>query len=89
MVNGMNGVVIDVPESVVRAIRLPEAEQPARLRLELALSLYAQNLVSLGKAAELAGMGRLELAKWLEERRIPRHYSEDELDEDLRYARGE
>lgn len=85
----MKTVSIDVPEGVVEAIRLPEAEQPARLRLELALALYSQDLVSLGKAAELAGIDRIELSALVERRRLPRHYTEKELEEDLRYARGE
>ena len=85
----MKSLSIDVPESVVEAIRLPEGEQPARLRLELALALYSQDLVSLGKAAELARVDRMELAEQLARRKIPRHYSETELQEDLDYARGQ
>jgi len=43
-----------IPESVVRGLRLPEEEIEARLRLELAVALYAQRVLSYGKAAELA-----------------------------------
>lgn len=85
----MKTLQIELPESVVGAIRLPEAEQPGRLRLELALGLYSQDLISLGKAAELADCDRFQLSSELARRKINRHYSEDELSEDLRYARGQ
>ena len=64
------------------------AEAEARLKLELAVSLYAQNALGLGKAAELAGMSRLDLNDILAERGIPMHYGQKELDEDLAYARS-
>jgi predicted HTH domain antitoxin len=85
----MKTLQIELPESVVGAIRLPEAEQPGRLRLELALGLYSQDLISLGKAAELADCDRFQLSSELARRKINRHYTEEELAEDLRYARGQ
>ncbi|MDV7393008.1 UPF0175 family protein [Arthrospira platensis SPKY1] len=85
----MKTLQIELSESVVDAIRLPEAEQANRLRLELAVALYAQQLLSLGKAAELAGSDRhlflLELAK----RSVTAHYGEEEFEEDLTYARSQ
>jgi predicted HTH domain antitoxin len=50
---------LDIPDSVVQGLRLPEEEIPGRLRTELAIALYAQGVLSLGKAAELAEMSRL------------------------------
>jgi predicted HTH domain antitoxin len=46
----------------------------------------ALNLLSLSKAAELAGTIRFQLSEFLTERNIPRHYEEEELAEDLKYA---
>jgi len=85
----MRRVLIEVPESVSEAIRLPLREQPDRLRLELALSLYAQDLLSLGKAAELASRDRHSFSAELGRRNIVRHYTDEELADDLRYARGQ
>jgi len=85
----MKTLQIELPESVVGAIRLPEAEQPERLRMELALGLYSQDLISLGKAAELAECDRFHFSVELARRKINRHYSEDELAEDLQYARSQ
>ena len=77
---------IEIPASVAGGIQLPEAEVEKRLRLELAAALYAQGILSFGKAAELAGMTRYRFADLIGERGIPRHYTEHELAQDLEHA---
>jgi predicted HTH domain antitoxin len=52
----------------------------------LAVALYAEGLLSFGKARELAGLGSREFGKLLGERHIPRHYGRGELSDDLTYA---
>ena len=78
---------IEIPESIANGIRLPEPEIESRLRLELALALYAQEILSFGKASELAGLSRFAFAECTSQRGIPRHYKEEELAQDLAYAR--
>ena len=51
-------VTLEIPDEVFQAMRLPPPEIEARLRLEVAISLYAQQILGLGKAAELAGLSR-------------------------------
>ena len=80
---------LNIPDSVARSLRLPEGEAEQRLRTELALALYAQGILSFGKASELAGLSRYHFSDLVARRGIPRHYGEDELAEDLAYARGE
>jgi predicted HTH domain antitoxin len=75
-----------IPESIIQSIRLPEKRIEAELLKELALSLYQQELLSFGKARELAQMEYRDFAALLGERDIPRHYTETELTEDLDYA---
>jgi predicted HTH domain antitoxin len=82
-------VSLQIPDSVARSLRLPESEIEERLRCELAIGLYAQAILSLGKAAELAGISRQRFGELLTHRAIPRHYGQDELAEDLAYGRGE
>jgi predicted HTH domain antitoxin len=79
---------IDIPESITNSLRLPEPEMEPRLRAELAVALYSQGILPFGKASELAGISRHKFADLLGEREIPRHYSEQELAQDLEYARG-
>jgi hypothetical protein len=54
---------LQIPDSVVQAIRLPEERVDQELRVELAIALYAQGLLSFGKARELAEKGKYE-AVW-------------------------
>jgi predicted HTH domain antitoxin len=80
---------VNIPASVADSIRLPLPEVEPRLRSELALALYAQGILSFGKAAELAETSRYAFADLIAERNIPRHYTAVELAEDLDYARGQ
>jgi predicted HTH domain antitoxin len=82
-------IQLEIPESVANSIRLPMPELESRLRSELALALYAQGILSFGKASELAGVSRYAFAELTGARNIPRHYSEHDLAQDLAYARGE
>ncbi|MCL0030406.1 UPF0175 family protein [Thermodesulfovibrionales bacterium] len=78
-----------IPDSVAQAIRLPEERKVQELTVELAIALYAQGFLSFGKARELAEMGKYEFGLLLGKRGIPRHYGQEELEDDLSYARSE
>ena len=80
---------LHIPDSVAQAIRMPEERMAQELMVELAIALYAKGALSFGKARELAEMGKYEFGRLLGERHIPRHYSEEDLEDDLSYARGE
>jgi len=82
-------VQLQIPDTIVQAIRLPEERIVQELLVELAVALYAQELLSFGKARELAGMGKYEFGQLLGKRGIPRHYGWEELEDDLAYVRGE
>jgi predicted HTH domain antitoxin len=56
---------------------------------EPALALYQQGVLSLGKARRLAGKTRWQFEQILADCRIPRHYTDADLQEDLGYACGE
>ena len=83
------GVQLKIPDAVAQAIRLPEERMERELLLELSIALYAQGLLSFGKARELASMGKYEFGRLLGERGVARHYSREDLEDDLAYARGE
>ncbi len=72
-------ILLEIPDSVAHAMRLPPAEQPRQLKVELAFSLCAQDILSFGKARELAGMTKLEFGLLLSKRNIARHYEQDDL----------
>ena len=77
---------LQIPDAVAQAIRLPEERLGQELLVELAVALYAQRLLPLGKARELACMGRTEFGRLLGQRGVLRHYGREELEDDLTYA---
>jgi predicted HTH domain antitoxin len=79
-------ILLEIPDSVARAMRLPPQDQRRQLVVELAVSLYAQSILSFGKACELAGVSKLEFGILLGKRNIPRQYSEQDLQDDTSYA---
>jgi predicted HTH domain antitoxin len=80
---------LDIPESIAASLRLPAPEVEPRLRTELAVALYGQGILPFGKASELAGTSRFAFAELITGRGLPRHYGEEELAQDLDYARGQ
>lgn len=71
--------VLEVPQDVLDSARLTIPE----LKVELALHLYAEGRLSIGKARELAGMSLWDFRQLLASRRIPAHYDQDDLDRDV------
>ena len=84
----MSKLVLEIPEDVAQALRFPTGEIDRELRKELALALYQRGALSAGKARTLAQMTRWAFDELLGQRRIRRHYSEQDLEEDLQYVQG-
>ena len=77
-------LVMEIPDDLIQAIKLPSAEIPNRLKRELAVRLYRKGLLGFGKSRELAGMSYWGFHEALGEEDIPRHYDVEELEEDLK-----
>jgi predicted HTH domain antitoxin len=60
---------------------------PEHARMDLAIGLYAERRVTLGRAAQIAGMVQAVFLRKLGELRIPMHYDLAELEEDLLVVR--
>lgn len=56
-------LTIRYPEGLERAVRLTKAEMEQHIRLMAALKMFELGKLSSGKAAELAGMSRIEFLK--------------------------
>ena len=72
-------VRMEIPQDVLDSARLTVPE----LKVELAVSLYAQGRLSIGKARELAGMTLWEFRQLLASRHISPHYDVIDLEEDV------
>lgn len=70
---------IEIPQAVMDSARI----SPEEAKRELALSLYGQQRLSIGKARELAGMSLWEFRQLLASRHIAPHYDVQDFDEDL------
>ncbi|WP_404790865.1 UPF0175 family protein [Altericista sp. CCNU0014] len=80
---------LSIPDSVLSGVRLPEGQLEQSLLQELAIALYSQDLLSFGKARELAQLDKYAFGRLLGERGISRHYGQPELEDDLIYAHRE
>ena len=77
---------IEIPQDIVRSLKIPQHRVKETLTEELAVDLYAQDYLSFGKARKLAALSKWEFAERLGKRGIPRHYTEEDLEDDLRFA---
>jgi predicted HTH domain antitoxin len=53
------------------------------LTLEIAVALYQREILSLGKAADFAGLHRMAFQAALSERQVPISYDVEDLEADL------
>jgi predicted HTH domain antitoxin len=69
---------LEIPRDVLESARMTVADA----KLELAIALFVANRLSLGKAAELAGLPVAEFQMHLGTRHIGPHYNVEEARED-------
>jgi predicted HTH domain antitoxin len=81
-------LVLEVSGDVLEAVKLPPSEVERELLRELALALYQRGALGLGKARLLARMTRWEFEELVGRRQILRHYTQADLEEDIRYGGG-
>ncbi|MFO7742034.1 MAG: UPF0175 family protein [Anaerolineae bacterium] len=81
----MNPVnTLEIPQDILDTARLTVDE----LKVEMAVYLYAEGRLSIGKARELAEMTLWEFRQLLASRGIPPHYDVADLDEDVATLRA-
>ncbi len=78
-------VKIKIPSEVDVLVKPRKLED--ELKLLIALELYREGRVSLGKAAEIAGLSLREFLYELRSRSIPLNYDLEELEQDLKIVR--
>jgi predicted HTH domain antitoxin len=79
-------VSVEIPQEVLFLAGLenqPASDGASKL---LALELFREGRISLGRAAELAGAGIEEFMEFSAHRGVPLHYAEAELSEDREAA---
>jgi len=84
--------IFDSEESLTTSAYRSLLTLQPELRLEIALSLYEQEAVSLGRAAEMAGISREQIKEILAARGIERKFvqaSPEQLDRGVRLLLGQ
>jgi len=79
----MEKISIDVPKDLIHVLKVRERELPKVLREIIAVNLYKEGLISLGKASEIAGVSRWEMFDILAAKKIPLQYYPEDLEEDI------
>ncbi|NES87668.1 MAG: UPF0175 family protein [Moorea sp. SIO2B7] len=72
-------MTLTIYDEILQASEMTEYE----LLIEIAILLFQQDKISLGKASDLAQMNPIEFQKLLTERNICIHYDVTEFQEDL------
>lgn len=73
-------MVIEIQDEALRGLKLTESQA----LLDLAVGLFTEQRVTLGRAAEIARLPQLDFQKELGRRGIAIHYDVDDLQADLR-----
>lgn len=81
-------LTLEIPGEILTAIRLPPKEMEREFRKELALALYQWGALSLGKDRLLAQTTLWEFEEFVGQRKALRHFTESDLEEDIRYGLG-
>jgi len=81
-------ITLTIPSSIVQEMKLPPDTVQEELTNELALSLYQRGIITSIQACQLSKLDRFQFEELLWKRHIPIHYSEEDLDQDIKYATG-
>ncbi|MEM8962288.1 MAG: UPF0175 family protein [Acidobacteriota bacterium] len=74
---------LDIPTDVLDSARMTIGD----IKIELAIHLYQQGRLSVGKARELAGLSLWQFRQLLGSRKIPPHFDVEDLEQDLETLR--
>jgi predicted HTH domain antitoxin len=79
---------VDMPGSILALIKVDPDQLGPFIKRSLAVELYREGKLSLGKAAELAGAkSKWEMLMLLSERGVPLDYTAEDAKDDLRTLR--
>lgn len=79
----MGSFNLEISDDILDEARIPPAEREAVLKRELAVHLYARELLPKAAARRLSGMDRVAFDDLLGQRGIPSRLTVEDFDEDL------
>lgn len=78
----MKEILIRLPEDILFATKVKEDDVSDAIRKIVALELFRERSISMGKAAEIAGMSLAEFMEHSSQKEIAVHYTLEDLNED-------
>jgi predicted HTH domain antitoxin len=79
----MSSFNLEIPDDILDEARIPPSERASVLKRELAVHLYARELLPKAAARRLSGMDRVAFDDLLGERGIASRLTPDDLDADV------
>ena len=81
-------VQMELPEEALASAHIAKKRASVELKKLIALELFREGVISIGKGAEIAGMCIADFIDLTAQKEIPLHYTEEDLREDMKWARG-
>lgn len=82
--NTRTSITIDFPADIFLALNTDETELKQNIKTSLAVQLYQSQKLTIGKAAQLAGLSRLEFENLLSINKIPiSNLTLDDINKDI------
>ena len=82
-------MTIEIPDDIIATVKFPPDRARDELLKEMAFSFYERKILSMGNARKLSGLDKWAFIDGLAARKIERHYTEEDLIEDIRYANSQ
>jgi len=83
----MTELILQLPESAFAALRKDPAEFAVEMRIAASVKWYEMGIISQEKAAEIAGLSRIQFINALNRLHVsPLQYSQEDLTEELQDA---
>ena len=84
----MGTLKLEIPEEILQSVKLPPGwGTTGRIKQGAGTGAISAEVLSLGKARQLAAMTRWQFQELLGKRKILRHYTDKDFAEDVTYAR--
>lgn len=80
----MDTVSVDLPRELIRILKIREKDFSKAVLESMAVELYREGLISLGKAAEVAKVSKWEMFEILAAKKVPLQYYPEDLKQDIK-----
>ncbi len=84
----MTTIQVELPEELLRTANVSTERRSLEVAKLLALELFRERAISLGRAAELCGVPTAEFMQFAAAREVPLNYTLEDLDRDRQLIEG-